>query len=291
MVSCEVFADGLIGRGEGTPIYYRGETAEACVAQLAAWHPHDDRARLLADLPPGAARNALDCALWDLAAQREGVPVWQLAGLPEPVAVATAITVSLDSPEAMELAARAAAGRGFALLKCKLAGDGADLARIAAVRAEAPKARLTIDANESWAGHDIAAETAALAALGVEMIEQPLPAGADHALQGLRTALPLCADESCHTAADLATVAQRYRAVNLKLDKAGGLTAGLALAVEARALGLDLMLGCMLSTSRAIRFALPLAPLARWVDLDGAALLAQDRSDPLRYEGGMILPE
>ena len=291
VVGCEVSADGLTGRGEGTPIYYRGETAAACVAQIAGWKPHADRARLLAELPPGAARNALDCALWDLAAQREGVPVWQLAGLPEPGAVATAITVSLDTPEAMELAARAAAARGFALLKCKLAGDGADLARVAAVRAGAPHARLTIDANESWAGDDIAAQTAALAALGVEMVEQPLPAGADHALQGLRTALPLCADESCHTAADLAAVAQRYRAVNLKLDKAGGLTAGLALARAARALGLDLMLGCMLSTSRAIRFALPLAPLARWIDLDGAALLARDRSDPLRYEGGMILPE
>ena len=281
-------ADGLTGRGEGTPIYYRGETAEGCVAQLAAWNPHEDRARLLAELPAGAARNALDCALWDLAAKREGVPVWHLAGLPEPVAVATAYTVSLDTPEAMELAARTAAERGFVLLKCKLAGDGEDLARVAAVRAGASQARLIIDANESWAGHDIGAETAALAALGVETIEQPLPAGADHALQGLRTALPLCADESCHTAADLAAVAQRYRAVNLKLDKAGGLTAGLALASAAGDLGLDLMLGCMLSTSRAIRFALPLAPLARWVDLDGAALLAQDRADPLRYEAGLI---
>ena len=219
------------------------------------------------------------------------MPLWQLAGLPEPVAVATAFTVSLDRPEAMELAARAAAARGFGLLKCKLAGDGEDLARVAAVRAGAPLARLTIDANESWAGHDIAAETAALAGLGVEMVEQPLPDGADHALQGLRTILRLCADESCHTAADLAAVAQRYRAVNLKLDKAGGLTAGIALARAARELGLDLMLGCMLSTSRAIRFALPLAPLARWVDLDGAALLAQDRPDALRYDGGMILPD
>ena len=291
MVSCEASADGLTGRGEGTPIYYRGETAQGCVAAIAAWSPHADRARLLAELPPGAARNALDCALWDLAAQREGVPLWQLAGLPEPVPVATAFTVSLAPPAAMEQAARAAAARGFALLKCKLAGDGDDRARVAAVHRGAPLARLTIDANESWAAIDIAAETAALAALGVEMVEQPLPAGADGALHGLRTALPLCADESCHTAADLATVAQRYRAVNLKLDKAGGLTAGLALARAARELGLDLMLGCMLSTSRAIRFALPLAPLARWVDLDGAALLARDRPGGLRYEAGAILPD
>ncbi len=288
MVSCQVSADGLTGRGEGTPIYYRSETAEACVAQLAGWHPHEDRTRLLAELPPGAARNALDCALWDLAAQRQGVPVWQLAGLPEPAPVAMAYTVSLDRSEAMELAARAATARGFVLLKCKLAGDGEDLARVSAVRAGAPAARLIIDANESWANVDIAAQAAALAALGVETIEQPLPHGADHALQGLRTALPLCADESCHTAADLAAVAQRYRAINLKLDKAGGLTAGLALARAARELGLDLMLGCMLSTSRAIRFALPLAPQARWVDLDGAALLAEDRTDPLRYDGGLI---
>lgn len=291
MIACEVRAGGFVGRGEGTPIYYRGETAEAGVAQIEAWAPHEDRARLQAEMPPGAARNALDCALWDLAAQRAGAPVWKLAGLAEPAPVATAYTVSLDTPRTMEQAARAATERGFALLKCKLAGDGEDLARVAAVRVGAPDARLVIDANESWGGRDVAAEAAALAALGVELVEQPLPAGSDEPLAQVRAPIPLCADESCHTAADLAQVSGRYHAVNVKLDKAGGLTAALELANAARGAGLDVMLGCMLSTSRAIRFALPLAGLARWVDLDGPALLAHDRTGGLRYAGGTIWPD
>ncbi|HUQ14211.1 MAG TPA: dipeptide epimerase [Novosphingobium sp.] len=291
VIACEVSADGLTGRGEGTPIYYRGETAEAGVAAILSWRPHDDRTRLQAEMPPGAARNALDCALWDLEAQRSGTPVWRLAGLPEPRPVPTAFTVSLDTPGTMERAARTAAEHGFALLKLKLAGDGDDLARVAAVRVGAPDARLVIDANESWAGRDVASEAAALAELGVELVEQPLPAGADAALEHVTASLPLCADESCHTAADLAAVAPRYQAVNVKLDKAGGLTAALELARAARAAGLEVMLGCMLSTSRAVRFALPLAGLARWVDLDGPALLAHDRPGGLRYEGGRIWPD
>jgi L-alanine-DL-glutamate epimerase-like enolase superfamily enzyme len=290
VVSCEVEDHGIVGRGEGTPVYYAGETAGACVDLLHRWRPHLDRKRVQQEFAPGAARNALDCALWDFEAQRAGVPVWKLAGLPEPRPVPTAYTVSLDTPAAMEAAARTAAARGFVLLKCKLAGDGADLDRVAAVRRGAPAARLVIDANESWAGRDIAAEAAALAALGVELVEQPLPAGADQALAELTSPLPLCADESCHTVADLGAVIARYQAVNVKLDKAGGLTAALGLARSARDAGLDVMLGCMLSTSRAIRFALPLARLARWVDLDGPALLAEDRPAGLRYRGGMILP-
>ena len=294
VIACEVVGDGLAGRGEGTPIYYRGETAAGCVATIRRWADagaHDDRGRLLAELGPGAARNALDCALWDLEAQRAQAPVWQLAGVAAPIPTPTAYTVSLGSGEVMGQAARSAVERGFRLLKLKLAGDGEDLARVAAVRRGAPHARLVVDANESWAGRDIVVEARALAAHGVELIEQPLPAGSDAALERLASPVPLCADESCHTPDDLAEVARRYQAVNVKLDKAGGLTAALALAQQARERGLDVMLGCMLSTSRAIRFALPLGRLARWVDLDGPVLLAADRAEGLRYQGGLIWPD
>ncbi|MET0179260.1 MAG: dipeptide epimerase [Novosphingobium sp.] len=294
VVACEVRDGGLAGRGEGTPIYYRGENAADCVAAIARWAAsgvHDDRARLLAELPAGAARNALDCALWDLAAQRAGVPLWRVVGLAEPAPVETAFTISLDRPAAMAAAARVAAARGFTLLKAKLGGDGDDPARIAAVRAGAPGARLVADANESWGGRDVASEARALVPFGVELIEQPLPAAADSPLAGLDPAVPLCADESCHTLADLARVSGRYQAINVKLDKAGGLTAALALTHAARAEGLAVLLGCMLATSRAIRFALPLAGFARWVDLDGPALLAADRPGGLRYEGGRIFPD
>ncbi|MET0252111.1 MAG: dipeptide epimerase [Novosphingobium sp.] len=292
VIACDVSADGLTGRGEGTPIYYRGETAQGGVAAITAWSAgaHEDRTRLLDELPAGAARNALDCALWDLAAQRAGAPVWALARLPPPAPVLTAWTVSLADPATMAGDAAAAAARGFTLLKLKLAGDPADLARLAAVREGAPGARLVVDANESWAAGDVAARAQAFAGLGVELIEQPLPDGADALLEEFDPALPLCADESCHTVADLPDVARRYQGVNVKLDKAGGLTAALDLARGARAAGLEVMLGCMLSTSRAVRFALPLAGLARWVDLDGPALLAQDRPGGLRYAEGRIWP-
>lgn len=293
VVACEIHADGLVGCAEGTPIYYRGETAESCAAAIRAWAgaAHDDRQRLQREMPPGAARNALDCALWDLAAQRAGEPVWRLAGLPPPRPVPTAWTVSLADPADMAGEALRARRRGHALIKAKLAGDAADVARMAAIRAAAPGAALIADANESWRPNAIVAAAAALAELGVELIEQPLPHGSDAALAAIRAAVPLCADESCHTAADLPLVASRYQAVNVKLDKAGGLTAALALAREARAAGLQVMLGCMLSTSRAIRFALPLAPLARWVDLDAPALLAEDRPAGLRYADGTIWPD
>ncbi|WP_068078505.1 dipeptide epimerase [Novosphingobium lentum] len=294
VVVCEVRADGVTGRGEGTPIYYRGETAAGCIAQIRRWAragAHADRARLLAELPPGAARNALDCALWDLEARQLDVPLHVLAGLARPEPVATALTISLAAPPDMERAAAGAAARGFVLLKAKLAGDGDDPARVAAIRRGAPLARIVVDANEGWLGRDVAAGAAELAAQGVELLEQPLPPGDDAALAGLDCAIPLCADESCHTAADLPRIAGRYRAINVKLDKAGGLTAALELARAAQAQGLDLMLGCMLSTSLAIRPALALAGLARWVDLDGPALLAKDRDGGLRYSGGMIWPD
>jgi len=280
------------GRGEATAIYYHGETAQSVAAQLEAVAPAVARGVQRGDLagllPRGAARNALDAAFLDLEAKQAGVPAWQILGLDRPQPLVTAYTISLAPAAEMEAAARATAG-DYPLLKLKLAGDG-DLERVAAVRRGAPMARLIVDANESWHGRDIAAEAAALAVHGVELIEQPVPAGQDHLLDGVESPIPLCADESCQDRADLPRLAARYQAINIKLDKCGGLTEGLALAREAQALGLDLMTGCMLSTSLGIAPAYLLAGISRWVDLDGPLLLAQDRSPPISHEGGILHP-
>jgi L-Ala-D/L-Glu epimerase len=275
IVYVEITDGAHTGRGEGTPIYYKGETAASCLTQIGALPARIDRAALQSLLAPGAARNAVDCALWDLDAARAGVPVRALAGEGVPDARSTAMTVSLAEPEAMEAQARSFAGR-FELLKLKLAGDG-DRERVAAVRRGAPDARLIVDANEAWTGRDIAAEAAALLPFGVELIEQPVRAGEDHRLDGVASPIPLCADESCQTRADLDRCAGRYQAINIKLDKAGGLTEALALKAEAEALGFEIMVGCMLGTSLAMRPARIVAHRARWVDLDGALLLAKDR--------------
>jgi L-alanine-DL-glutamate epimerase-like enolase superfamily enzyme len=288
VVVCAV-SDGVHeGRGEGTAIYYEGESAEGCVETLRSYAGPMEREALLSHMPRGAARNALDCALWDLEAKRAGAPVWRLAGLEEPQPLPTAFTISLGDPATMEADARAAAGRGFALLKCKLTGEG-DRARIAAVRQGAPDARLIVDANESWHDRDIAAEAAALAALGVEMVEQPVLHGQEARLAGVASPLPLCADESCHTRADLDRLGD-FDAVNIKLDKAGGLTEALALRAEARARGFRVMAGCMLGTSLGIAPAALVAQGADWIDLDGALLLAEDRAGGLTVEGGMLHP-
>jgi L-alanine-DL-glutamate epimerase-like enolase superfamily enzyme len=288
VVVCTV-GDGVHqGRGEGTAIYYEGETAEECAAAIRAYAGPLDREALLTHMPRGAARNALDCALWDLEAKRTGVPVWRLAGLDAPEPLATAFTISLGEPEKMEADARVAAARGFALLKCKLTGEG-DLARIAAVRAGAPGVRLIVDANESWHDRDIASEAAALAALGVEMVEQPILHGQEERLAGVTAPIPFCADESCHTRADLDRLGA-FDAVNIKLDKAGGLTEALALAREARARGFRVMVGCMLGTSLGIAPAALVAQGADWVDLDGALLLAEDREGALAMRDGMLMP-
>jgi len=278
------------GKGEGTPIYYRDQTTAGALEMLAPLSDTAiDRSVLDEVLPPGAARNALDCALWDLEAKDAGVPVWALAGLERPRALVTALTLSLDTPGAMERAARRA---GRPLLKVKLGGDGGDRERVAAVRAGAPGARLIADANEAWEALDIEAEAAAMAGLGVELIEQPVRAGYEAALDGVRSAVPLCADESCHTRADLDRVAGRFQVVNIKLDKAGGLTEALALASEARSRGFDVMVGCMLCTSLAIAPAMLVAQGARWVDLDGPLLLARDREGGLRFDGeGRVWPD
>ncbi|WP_150290500.1 N-acetyl-D-Glu racemase DgcA [Sphingobium estronivorans] len=288
VVVCTV-GDGVhVGRGEGTAIYYEGETAEGCAAAITAYSGPLEREALLERMPRGAARNALDCALWDLEAKRAGVPVWRLAGLEEPRPLPTAFTISLGEPEKMERDARAAAARGFGLLKCKLIGEG-DRARIAAVRAGAPDVRLIVDANESWHDLDIVAEAGALAELRVEMVEQPVFHGREERLAGVRSPLPLCADESCHTRADLDRLGD-FDAVNIKLDKAGGLTEALALSREAKMRGFRVMVGCMLGTSLGIAPAALVAQGADWIDLDGALLLAKDREGALLLDDGLLLP-
>ena len=278
------------GRGEGTPVYYRDQTAAGAVAMIEALGDvRIDRTAIQTLLPPGAARNALDCALWDLEAKSERASVWAIAGLHPPSPVTTALTLSLGDPGTMEMAARAAAARP--LLKLKLGGDGGDRDRVAAVRRGAPAERLIVDANEAWGGLDIEAEAAALALLGVELIEQPVPAGEEARLDGVRARVPFAADESCQTRADLDRCAGRFEAINIKLDKAGGLTEALALRTEARARGFDVMVGCMLCTSLAVAPALLLAQGCRWVDLDGPLLLARDRTDGLRFDAdGRVWP-
>ena len=282
-------SDGVhIGRGEATPIYYKGETAEGAVAAIETLDINIDREALQSRLPAGAARNALDYAFWDLAAQQQGKHVWKLVGLPAPQPLATAMTVSLGTPEKMEADARALSGQ-FGLLKLKLSGEG-DSERVAAVRRGAPIARLIVDANESWTGRDVAAEAAALMPYGVELIEQPVKAGEDHLLDGVSSPIPLAADESCQDRADLARCKGRYAAINIKLDKAGGLTEALALKAEAEAMGFEIMVGCMLSTSLGLAPAFLVAQGAKWVDLDGALLLAKDREHGFKIEGGIMTP-
>jgi len=279
------------GRGEATAIYYHGETAESVREQILEMTGHiadgAGRADLLTLMPRGAARNAIDCALWELDAKRCGIPVWRLAQLEEPRPVVTAYTISLGDPDRMEADAKAVAGK-YPLLKLKLAGEG-DAERVAAVRRGAPEARLVVDANEAWTGRDIVAEAEALMPYGVELIEQPVKAGEDHLLDGLVSPIPLCADESCQDRADLERCIGRYQAVNIKLDKAGGLTEALALCRDARAAGMKLMVGCMLSTSLGVAPAFLAAQGAQWVDLDGPLLLARDRPDGFRFEGGRML--
>jgi L-alanine-DL-glutamate epimerase-like enolase superfamily enzyme len=291
-------SDGThIGQGEGTAIYYLGETAEECLRQIArvtdtiaAYNVPMARALLQSELPPGAARNALDCALWDLEAKQNGQALWELIGMTSPpVPLETAFTISLGTPDAMHADARGAAANGYKLLKLKLNGD-ADRDRVAAVRAGAPSARIIVDANESWGAVDIVAEAESLKTLGVAMIEQPLPAGQDAALGNISAPLPIFADESCHVAADVPRLSGLYQGVNIKLDKAGGLTEALALCKAAESAKMDVMVGCMLSTSLAIQAAFLVAQTASWVDLDGPALLQKDRPGGFRFAHGCLSP-
>lgn len=287
VVTVTVEDEGMRGRGEGVPYPRYGESVESVTAQIGSLPARFDRAALQGLLPPGAARNAVDCALWDLEAKRSGRRVWELAGLEAPGPAVTAYTLSLDAPEAMR--AQAAENAWRPLLKVKLGGPG-DLGRIEAVRAGAPRSRIVVDANEGWTAAEYAGLAPALLALGVAMVEQPLPAGEDAALEGMARPLPVCADESCHDRASLPALAGRYDMVNIKLDKTGGLTEALALRAAARAAGYAIMVGCMVGSSLAMAPAVLLAQGAAVVDLDGPLLLARDRAHPLRYDERGVHP-
>jgi L-Ala-D/L-Glu epimerase len=291
VVVAELSAGALRGRGEGVPYGRYGETVDGVVAALEGMSEAIagglGRAALQAVMAPGAARNALDVAFWDLEAKRTGTSVWTLAGIDEPKPVVTAYTLSVDTPERMAAAAREEAHRP--LLKLKLTGAG-DLDRVRAVRAGAPKATLIVDANEAWTFDHLRDYGPILAELGVALIEQPLPAGQDEALAALPHPVPLCADESCHTSADLPELVGRYDYVNIKLDKTGGMTEALILLNAARAGGFKIMVGCMVGSSLAMAPAMLLAQRAEFVDLDAPLLLARDRQPGLRYEGSVVYP-
>jgi L-Ala-D/L-Glu epimerase len=282
---------GHQGWGEAVPYGRYGETVAQCMTALAA------RAATIAGLTspqeiagldlPFAARNALDCALWDLQCKESGEPAWLRAGLPELLPVTTAFTISLDTPEAM--AKKAAAAKDMPLLKIKLGRDG-DQERLEAVRGAAPQARLIIDANEGWRSGNLETMLALCAAHGVALVEQPLPAGDDELLRSMQRPVPVCADESAHGVESLTALRGKYDAINIKLDKTGGLTPALALASSAQQMDFKIMVGCMLATSLAMAPAFLLAHFADWTDLDGPLLLVRDREPAITYTGGVMLP-
>jgi L-alanine-DL-glutamate epimerase-like enolase superfamily enzyme len=281
--------DGRVtGRGECVPYAHYGERVDSVLDTLHRAGPVADRQELRRILPAGAARNALDCALWDLEAKSGGRAVADIAGLEAPGNVLTCYTLSLDSPAAM--AARAEAARHMPLLKLKLGGGLDDAARLIAVRAARPDARLVVDANEAWSPDDLQPLMQAALDANVELIEQPFPVGRDAALASMPHLVPICADESAHTSADVAALRDRYDAVNIKLDKTGGLTEALDMAAAARRCGMKVMVGCMVATSLAMAPALLVAQHADWVDLDGPLLLARDRVPGLTIKDGIIAP-
>ena len=286
-------ADGTArGRGECVPYARYGESAESVMEAIARLRADIerglDRAALQGALPAGAARNALDCALWDLEAKQSGVPAYVSAGIDRLRPATTAYTISLDTPDAMAEAAARAADRP--ILKIKLGGPEGDLERIRAVRAAAPGATLLADANEGWTSDNLATHLDACAAAGFALVEQPVPADRDEILRALPRPLPVCADESVHDRSGLDRLIGLYEAVNIKLDKTGGLTEALALAEAAERRGLAIMIGCMVGTSLAMAPAMLLTPRARFVDLDGPLLLARDRDDGLAYQGSVVEP-
>ncbi|MBZ0124347.1 MAG: dipeptide epimerase [Roseovarius sp.] len=287
VLTVRVSRGGAAGRGECVPYARYGETLDSVADQIAALPESVDRASLGDLLPAGAARNAVDCALWDLDAKRTGRRVWELAGLPAPGPEITAYTLSLDTPDNMRAQAEANAHRP--LLKIKL-GTPDDMPRLEAVRAGAPGARIIVDANEGWSAEIYADLAPHLARLGVALVEQPLPADADEALAGMARPVPVCADESCHDRASLPALKGKYDAVNIKLDKTGGLTEALALRDAARAAGYGIMVGCMVGSSLAMAPAVLVAQGAMVTDLDGPLLLAEDRDDALRYDAAGVHP-
>ncbi|MEI2383832.1 N-acetyl-D-Glu racemase DgcA [Breoghania sp. JC706] len=289
VVVVEIEQDGHIGRGECVPYPRYGETVENVMSAIRGRETDLaaglGREALRTTMPAGAARNAIDCALWDLEAKLSGVPVAEAAGLAPAGPVTTAYTISLGTPEAMFKSAQKAQSRP--LLKIKLGGDG-DIERIAAVREAAPESVLIVDANEAWREDGLAESVAACARAGVALIEQPLPSADDDALRGHDFSVPICADESMHVSADLETLRDRYDAINIKLDKTGGLTEAITTLTKAEELGFQVMTGCMVGTSLAMAPALLLTAHAAFVDLDAPLLLAKDREPGLIYEGSVI---
>lgn len=292
VVTARIEEDGAAGRGECVPYPRYGETVEGVATAIETVRAQIEagltREALQEALPPGAARNALDCAFWDLDAKRSGIRAHVTAGLNRWPPATTAYTISLDTPQAMAEAARKAAGRP--ILKVKLGAPEGDIERIAAVRRAAPDATLIADANEGWTEANVADHFAACAEAGFALVEQPLPAKADGFLAGLPRPVPTCADESVHDRASLDRLVGLYDAINIKLDKTGGLTEALDLAAEAERRGFSLMIGCMVGSSLAMAPAMVLAPRARFVDLDGPLLLTRDREPGLIYDGSIVHP-
>ena len=287
VLTVRAFDKGAMGQGECVPYARYGESLESVTAEIEGLPEAIGRHDLQDALPAGAARNAVDCALWDLAAKTTGMPVWRLAGLARPKPVTTAITLSLDTPEAMEAAAAREAARP--LLKIKL-GTPDDIARLEAVRRGAPKPAIIVDANEGWSAEVYADLAPHLTRLGVALVEQPLPADDDGMLGEIERPVPVCADEACHDRRSLAALTGKYDVINIKLDKTGGLTEALALRDAARAAEFGVMVGCMVGSSLAMAPALLVAQGAGTVDLDGPLLLAEDRDIPLGVEGSTLFP-
>jgi len=282
---------GARGRGEGAPYPRYGETVDSAIAAIEAVRPAieagADRAALAALLPPSAARNAVDCAMWDLEARLAGRDVAAMIGAPAPVRLASALTIVIDTPDAM--AAAAAEIADAPLLKIKVNAEECE-ARLRAVRAAAPDAKLIVDPNESWDEASVKSMQDLLVELRVDLLEQPVPAAEDGWLEGFTPRVPICADESLHVAEDLERIARCYQVVNVKLDKTGGLTEALELAKAARARGLGLMTGCMVSSSLSIAPALHIARMSDFVDLDGPVWLKEDYADGVRDDHGYLLP-
>lgn len=287
VLTVQITRDGVKGRGECVPYARYGETMDSVKQQIESLPDEFDRISLQELLPSGAARNAVDCALWDLEAKTSGKRVWKLAGIPHPGPEITAFTLSLDTPDRMKGAAARNAHRP--LLKIKL-GTPDDMPRLEAVRKGAPDSRIIVDANEGWSAEVYKELAPHLLRLGVAMVEQPLPAGKDELLEEIERPLPVCADESCHDRQSLSTLKGRYDMINIKLDKTGGLTEALALRKTALANGFEIMAGCMVGSSLAMAPAVLVAQGAAFTDLDGPLLLAEDRENALRYDEEGVHP-
>ncbi len=292
VVVAEITDGAVVGRGECFPYARYGESLDSVEAQIRsaaeAIAGGAGREELLSVLPAGAARNAVDCALWDLEAKLAGKRAWTLAGLPAPEPVTTVFTLGVDTPDVM--AEKAAENRDRPRLKLKMTGDGLDLERVRRIHEAAPNTSLVVDANEGWTIEQYLEVAPKLAALGVEMIEQPLPASDDGPLADVERAVPVCADEACHDTASLSALVGKYDMINIKLDKTGGLTEALRLRDAALAEGFGVMVGCMIGTSLAMAPGVLVAQGARVVDLDGPLLLAEDRQPGLTYDGSIIQP-